>query len=106
MPGIDAFADRLSSYLGPDQVNLVRRAYYYAEQAHDGQRRRSGEPYVTHPLAVSNILADMHMDHQSLMAAMLHDVIEDTGIAKEALTAQFARPVSELGRRGQQADPV
>lgn len=66
MPGIDAFADRLSSYLGPDQVNLVRRAYYYAEQAHDGQRRRSGEPYVTHPLAVSNILADMHMDHQSL----------------------------------------
>ena len=81
MPGIDAFADRLSSYLGPDQVNLVRRAYYYAEQAHDGQRRR-GEPYVTHPLAVSNILADMHMDHQSLMAAMLHDVIEDTGIAK------------------------
>ncbi len=96
MPGIDAFADRLSSYLGPDQVNLVRRAYYYAEQAHDGQRRRSGEPYVTHPLAVSNILADMHMDHQSLMAAMLHDVIEDTGIAKEALTAQFGETVSEL----------
>lgn len=95
MPGIDAFADRLSSYLGPDQVNLVRRAYYYAEQAHDGQRR-SGEPYVTHPLAVSNILADMHMDHQSLMAAMLHDVIEDTGIAKEALTAQFGETVSEL----------
>ncbi len=105
MPGIDAFADRLSSYLGPDQVNLVRRAYYYAEQAHDGQRRRSGEPYVTHPLAVSNILADMHMDHQSLMAAMLHDVIEDTGIAKEALTAQFGETVSELSRRGQQADP-
>lgn len=94
MPGIDAFADRLSSYLGPDQVSLVRRAYYYAEQAHDGQRRRSGEPYVTHPLAVSNILADMHMDHQSLMAAMLHDVIEDTGIAKEALTAQFGETVS------------
>ncbi|WP_152227350.1 bifunctional GTP diphosphokinase/guanosine-3',5'-bis pyrophosphate 3'-pyrophosphohydrolase [Pseudomonas sp. SCB32] len=96
MPGIDAFADRLSSYLGPDQVNLVRRAYYYAEQAHDGQRRRSGEAYVTHPLAVANILADMHMDHQSLMAAMLHDVIEDTGIAKEALTAQFGETVSEL----------
>ncbi|WP_275628231.1 bifunctional GTP diphosphokinase/guanosine-3',5'-bis pyrophosphate 3'-pyrophosphohydrolase [Pseudomonas sp. 273] len=96
MPSIDAFADRLSSYLGPDQVNLVRRAYYYAEQAHDGQRRRSGEAYVTHPLAVANILADMHMDHQSLMAAMLHDVIEDTGIAKEALTAQFGETVSEL----------
>ncbi len=96
MPSIDAFADRISRYLGPDQVNLVRRAYYYAEQAHDGQRRRSGEPYVTHPLAVANILADMHMDHQSLMAAMLHDVIEDTGIPKEALVAQFGETVAEL----------
>ncbi|MDA7086987.1 bifunctional GTP diphosphokinase/guanosine-3',5'-bis pyrophosphate 3'-pyrophosphohydrolase [Pseudomonas sp. SA3-5] len=96
MPSIDAFADRLSSYLDNDQVNLVRRAYYYAEQAHDGQRRRSGEAYVTHPLAVANILADMHMDHQSLMAAMLHDVIEDTGIAKEALNTQFGETVAEL----------
>ncbi|TWI57585.1 guanosine-3',5'-bis(diphosphate) 3'-pyrophosphohydrolase [Pseudomonas duriflava] len=96
MPAIDTFSERLASYLGADQVNLVRRAYYYAEQAHDGQRRRSGEPYVTHPLAVANILADMHMDHQSLMAAMLHDVIEDTGIAKEALTAQFGETVAEL----------
>ncbi|MCQ4326134.1 guanosine-3',5'-bis(diphosphate) 3'-diphosphatase [Stutzerimonas stutzeri] len=96
MPAIDALADRLSTYLGPDQVNLVRRAYFYAEQAHDGQRRRSGEAYVTHPLAVANILADMHMDHQSLMAAMLHDVIEDTGIPKDALIAQFGETVAEL----------
>lgn len=96
MPAIDALADRLSTYLGAEQVNLVRRAYFYAEQAHDGQRRRSGEAYVTHPLAVANILADMHMDHQSLMAAMLHDVIEDTGISKEALTAQFGETVAEL----------
>jgi len=96
LPAIDALADRLSTYLGAEQVNLVRRAYFYAEQAHDGQRRRSGEAYVTHPLAVANILADMHMDHQSLMAAMLHDVIEDTGISKEALTAQFGETVAEL----------
>lgn len=96
MAGIDALADRLSVYLGHDQVNLVRRAYFYAEQAHDGQRRRSGEAYVTHPLAVASILADMHMDHQSLMAAMLHDVIEDTGIAKEALNVQFGETVAEL----------
>jgi len=96
LPAIDTLADRLSTYLGPDQVNLVRRAYFYAEQAHDGQRRRSGEAYVTHPLAVANILADMHMDHQSLMAAMLHDVIEDTGIPKEALIAQFGETVAEL----------
>ncbi len=96
MPSIDTLAERLSTYLAADQVNLVRRAYFYAEQAHDGQRRRSGEAYVTHPLAVASILADMHMDHQSLMAAMLHDVIEDTGIAKEALHSQFGETVAEL----------
>jgi len=96
LASIDTLAERLSTYLGADQVNLVRRAYFYAEQAHDGQRRRSGEAYVTHPLAVANILADMHMDHQSLMAAMLHDVIEDTGIAKEALIAQFGETVADL----------
>ncbi|MEM1143815.1 MAG: RelA/SpoT family protein [Pseudomonadota bacterium] len=74
----------------------VRRAYYFAEQAHFGQQRRSGEPYVTHPLAVAGILADMHMDHQSLMAAMLHDVIEDTGIDKDAIEEQFGSSVAEL----------
>ena len=96
MSAIEVFADTRGNYLEPDQVNLVRRAYFYAEQAHDGQTRRSGEPYVTHPLAVANILADMHMDHQSLMAAMLHDVIEDTGIPKDALVEQFGDTVAEL----------
>ena len=96
MSDIEQFAERLSQYLEPEQINLVRRAYYYAEQAHDGQTRRSGEPYVTHPLAVAGILADMHMDYQSLMAAMLHDVIEDTGIPKVALEKQFGETVAEL----------
>ncbi|MGC3874466.1 bifunctional GTP diphosphokinase/guanosine-3',5'-bis pyrophosphate 3'-pyrophosphohydrolase [Halomonas sp. GXIMD04776] len=93
---IDDLADRLGGYLPLDEIQQVKRAFYYAEQAHDGQHRRSGEPYVTHPLAVSNILANMHMDHQSLMAAMLHDVIEDTGISKTALANQFGEPVAEL----------
>ncbi|MGO2008583.1 RelA/SpoT family protein [Vreelandella alkaliphila] len=93
---IDDLADRLGGYLPPDEIQQVKRAFYYAEQAHDGQRRRSGEPYVTHPLAVANILANMHMDHQSLMATMLHDVIEDTGVSKKALSAQFGKPVAEL----------
>lgn len=93
---IDDLADRLGGYLPSDEIQQVKRAFYYAEQAHDGQRRRSGEPYVTHPLAVANILANMHMDHQSLMAAMLHDVIEDTGVSKKALAAQFGKPVAEL----------
>ena len=93
---IDALTKTLHTYLTPEQSNNVRRAYYFAEQAHFGQLRRSGEPYVTHPLAVAGILADMHMDHQSLIAAMLHDVIEDTGIPKSAIGEQFGAPVAEL----------
>ena len=93
---IESLAERLKDYLDVQRVNQVRRAYFYAEQAHDGQYRRSGEPYVTHPLAVANILADLRLDHQSLMAALLHDVIEDTGIPKEALSEQFGDSVAEL----------
>lgn len=93
---IDELTDKLDQYLPAEHVQDVRRAYYYAQQAHDGQLRRSGEPYVTHPLAVANILADMHMDPQSLMAAMLHDVIEDTGIPKNALADQFGEAVADL----------
>jgi guanosine-3',5'-bis(diphosphate) 3'-pyrophosphohydrolase len=96
MQTIDALGATLRSYLTPEQTNHVKRAYYYAEQAHYGQQRRSGEPYVTHPLAVAGILADMHMDHQSLIAAMLHDVIEDTGIEKSAIGEQFGDTVAEL----------
>ena len=93
---IETFASDLNDYMGASQVNLVRRAYYYAEQAHDGQYRRSGEDYVTHPLAVAEILREMHMDHQSLIAAMLHDVIEDTGIDKNAVEGQFGETVANL----------
>lgn len=96
MQTIDALGHRLSSYLEPPQIDQVRRAYYYAEQAHDGQFRRSGEPYITHPLAVAHILSTIHMDHQSLVAALLHDVIEDTGITKKALAEQFGKDVAEL----------
>lgn len=96
MTTIDSLATNLSTYLEGEQVNLVRRAYYYAEQAHDGQFRRSGDPYVTHPLAVAGILSEMHMDPQSLVAAMLHDVIEDTGISKAAVKSQFGDAIAEM----------
>lgn len=94
--GIDALCTRLTDYLSPDQVAAIRRAYIFSEQAHSGQFRRNGDPYVTHPLAVANILCDMHMDHHSLMAAMLHDVIEDTGVSKETLAAEFGDEVTAL----------
>ena len=96
MPTIDALAERLDEYLEPAQVKAVRRAYYYAEQAHDGQMRKSGEAYVSHPLAVASILSSMHMDHESLMAAMLHDVIEDTQVDKQGLEDQFGITVANL----------
>ncbi|WP_036192014.1 RelA/SpoT family protein [Marinobacter lipolyticus] len=93
---VEGLAKELSSYLDTNRINQVRRAYYYAEQAHEGQMRRSGDRYITHPLAVAHILADLKLDHQSLMAAMLHDVIEDTGIPKDALSDQFGEDVAEL----------
>ena len=94
--GIDALCTRLSNYLSPEQVAQIHRAYLFSEQAHIGQFRRNGDPYVTHPLAVAHILCDMHMDHHSLMAAMLHDVIEDTGVSKDALAKEFGDEVTAL----------
>ncbi|MDG2035264.1 MAG: RelA/SpoT family protein [Pseudomonadales bacterium] len=93
---INDLTQKLNAYLDDDQIDLVRRAYLCAEKAHSGQTRRSGEAYVTHPLAVAHILADMHMDHQSLAAAMLHDVIEDTAVDKLELREQFGSTVAEL----------
>ena len=96
MPSIRNLQKRLRSYLTDDQIDQVVRAYRFAENAHEGQYRRTGDPYITHPLAVANILVDMHMDYASLMAAMLHDVIEDTGYSKEQLAAEFSEEVAEL----------
>ncbi len=96
MQTLESLTHRLSTYLDPTQINRVKRAYFYAEQAHLGQKRRSGEPYIIHPLEVANILAGMHMDHQSLMAAMLHDVIEDTSISYDAMSKQFGVEVADL----------
>ena len=86
----------LESYLSHDQVSEVYRAYLFGAEAHEGQNRLSGEPYIYHPVAVARILAGMRMDHQCLMAAILHDVIEDTETAKEQLAREFGRQIAEL----------
>ncbi len=96
MSNIDVFAEELSSYLDTQKVSQIRNAYERARLAHEGQMRSSGDPYITHPLAVAKILSGMRMDHHSLMAAMLHDVIEDTGTSKEELTEEFGETVAEL----------
>jgi len=87
---------KLGQYLPPDEVALVERAYRYAERAHADQRRKSGEPYITHPLAVASILAGWQLDAQALAAALLHDVLEDTPASKEELTREFDSTVADL----------
>ena len=86
----------LESYLTHEQVREVYRAYLFGAEAHEGQSRLSGEPYIYHPVAVARILAGMRMDHQCLMAAILHDVIEDTETAKEQLAREFGPEIAEL----------
>lgn len=88
--------DLISTYLPAEQVALVQHAYLTARDAHEGQSRSSGEPYITHPVAVARILADMHLDHETLMAALLHDVIEDTPVTKDQLAEMYGSAVAEL----------
>jgi guanosine-3',5'-bis(diphosphate) 3'-pyrophosphohydrolase len=86
----------LETYLPQEQVREVYRAYLFGAEAHEGQKRLSGEPYIYHPVAVARILAGMRMDHKCLMAAILHDVIEDTETAKEQLTDAFDAEIAQL----------
>src|SRR5213078_2067738 len=83
-------------YLEPGEVDLVRRAYRFADEAHLGQIRASGEPYITHPIAVAAQCAEWKLDAQALMAALLHDAIEDCGVTKPQLIERFGAPVAEL----------
>jgi guanosine-3',5'-bis(diphosphate) 3'-pyrophosphohydrolase len=94
--GINQLVSKLETYLPPEHVERVQDAYDFAFQAHDGQRRRSGEPYITHPVAVADLLADLKLDSQTLIAAILHDVMEDTPNTKEEITTRFGREVAEL----------
>jgi len=86
----------LDEYLEPEQVSEVYQAYLFGAEAHDGQHRLSGEPYITHPIAVARILAELRVDHLSIMAAILHDVIEDTEIPKDRVARRFGKEVAEL----------
>ncbi|HWI35930.1 MAG TPA: bifunctional (p)ppGpp synthetase/guanosine-3',5'-bis(diphosphate) 3'-pyrophosphohydrolase [Burkholderiales bacterium] len=83
-------------YLKPKDVARLEDAYRFSEAAHAGQTRQSGEPYISHPLAVAEILADWHLDGQTLMAALLHDVTEDTAVTKDEISDNFGKPVADL----------
>ncbi|MDH3608616.1 MAG: RelA/SpoT family protein, partial [Gammaproteobacteria bacterium] len=86
----------LESYLSPEQVQNIYHAYLFSASAHEGQTRLSGEPYIYHPISVARVLAEMHMDAETIQAAILHDVIEDTETAKEQIKTEFGDDVAEL----------
>ncbi len=86
----------LESYLSAKQIREVYRAFQFGAEAHAGQTRKTGEPYIQHPVAVARILAEMRMDYKCLMAAILHDVIEDTGHSKESVAALFDEEIADL----------
>ena len=92
----EGLKQKIAEYLPPERVKLVQDSFVLAHEAHDGQMRSSGDPYITHPVAVASILADMHMDHETLMAALLHDVIEDTHYSQEDLADAFGDTVADL----------
>ena len=83
-------------YLAPSQLDIIVDAYEFGSQAHEGQRRYSGELYITHPVAVAGILADLHLDYQSITAALMHDVIEDTPMAKEQIADRFGQEIAGI----------
>ncbi|HET7608709.1 MAG TPA: HD domain-containing protein, partial [Gammaproteobacteria bacterium] len=94
--GVTQLLNKLETYLPPAQVDRIRDAYEFGAEAHQGQKRLSGEPYIAHPVAVADLLADLHMDAPTIIAAILHDVIEDTPTAKDELAERFGADVAEL----------
>ena len=83
-------------YLPEDKIEIIKRAFLMAKDGHTGQFRSSGEPYITHPVAVACIIAEMELDHEAVMAALLHDVIEDTPYTEEQIAAEFGTNVAEI----------
>ncbi len=96
MPGAETLIKECSGYLKPEDVAQLQTAYHFSASAHEGQKRDSGEPYISHPLAVAGILAEWHLDSQALTAALLHDVMEDTSVTKNQILEMFGKPVAEL----------
>ncbi|KFZ30609.1 guanosine-3',5'-bis(diphosphate) 3'-pyrophosphohydrolase [Pseudidiomarina salinarum] len=92
----EGLRQQLTEYLPPEQVDRTAAAFQLAADAHSEQKRHSGEPYITHPVAVAGLLAEMRLDHETIMAALLHDVIEDTRFTYEDLAEQFGATVAEL----------
>ena len=96
MAGYTELLERLKTRFTSERIADVTRAFICAREAHEGQKRSSGEPYITHPVAVAGIVFDMHLDHYSVMAALLHDVLEDTRATRTDLVAKFGEEVAAI----------
>ncbi len=94
--GAEFLFHELSGYLKPEDISQLQNAYLFSQSAHSGQFRKSGEPYISHPLAVASILGKLHMDTQTLTAALLHDVMEDTHVSKSEISNRFGTAVADL----------
>jgi len=93
---IGALIKKARIYHRDSDTALLQRAFHYAAEKHEGQTRRSGELYITHPIAVAEILAELEMDDATLAAGLLHDVIEDCGVSREEIAAQFGTEIADL----------
>ena len=89
-------AERLAQYLTPSELKKIKEAYRFSDEMHLGQVRKSGEPYISHPIAVAEICAEWKLDAQAIMAALLHDVMEDQDVRKDELIERFGAPVASL----------
>ncbi|WP_374501892.1 HD domain-containing protein, partial [Pseudoxanthomonas sp.] len=96
VPDYVAQFEKTAAYLPREQLPLLRRAWEVGAAAHAGQTRKSGEPYITHPVAVAGVLAELGMDAETLIAAILHDTIEDTPLTREEIAGEFGESVAEL----------
>jgi guanosine-3',5'-bis(diphosphate) 3'-pyrophosphohydrolase len=96
MSGIESLLAKVRDYLPPERVEFVEKAYRFAERAHDGQVRKSGDPYITHPLAAAEIVAGLQLDANTVAATLLHDVLEDCGVTLEELKREFNAEVAKL----------
>ncbi len=94
--GAEFLFHELSGYLKPEDISQLQNAYFFSQSAHSGQYRKSGEPYISHPLAVASILGKLHLDTQTLTAALLHDVMEDTHVSKSEISNRFGTAVADL----------
>ena len=96
MADAELLIEEVSTYLKPHDVESVREAIEFSRVAHQGQIRHSGDPYVTHPIAVARLITPLHLDVQSIVAALLHDVVEDTAITSAQIAEKFGQPVADL----------